>query len=135
MAATVTAVMPQVPPDTLQECLKVAGMSKAGDTRFMEAYQLVTIEDMLLFSPREAQNLMNINNGQQTRQTNKFGMDLQKKVAAFIYWVSDLEQRQEPIIYTFWTHSQLVLSVQEIDVELSCAKTDPVDIKVGKIDV
>ena len=78
---------------------------------------------------------MNINNGQQTRHTNKFGMDLQKKVVAFIYWVSEFEQRQEPIIYTFWTQSQLVLSVREIDVELSCAKTDPVDIKVGKIDV
>ena len=78
---------------------------------------------------------MKIYNGQQTRHTNKFVMTVQKKVAAFVYWVRDLQRRQEPIIYTFWTHSQLVLSIQELEVEVSCAKSDPVEIKVVNIDV
>ena len=30
-------------------------------------------------------------------------------------------------------HPQLVMRVQELEVEVSCAKADPVDIKVGKI--
>ena len=46
-----------------QKCLKVAGMSAAGATRFMEAHQLVTIEDMLLFCPSKYQDLMKIKNG------------------------------------------------------------------------
>ena len=62
-------------------------------------------------------------------------MAFQKKVPDFIYWVRGLQRRQEPIIYTFWTQSQLVLSVLELDVEVICAKTEPVEIKVGKIDV
>ena len=32
----------------------------------------------------ESQDLMNIYNGQQTRHTNKFRMDVKKKVAALI---------------------------------------------------
>ena len=90
---------------------------------------------MVLFCPSEAQDLMKIYNGQQTRHTNKFVMAVQKKVAAFVYWVCDLQRRQEPIIYTLWTHSQLVLSIQELEVEVSCAKYDPVEIKVVNIDV
>ena len=69
-------------------------MSAAGATRFMEAHQIVTIEDILLFCPSEAEDLMNIYNGQKNRQANKFGMAVQKKVAAFIYWVCDLQQSQ-----------------------------------------
>ena len=76
MAATVTAAIPPVPLDPLQECLKVAVVSSSGATCFMESQQLVTIEVMLLFRPSEAQDLMNIYHGQQTRYTNKFGMDL-----------------------------------------------------------
>ena len=78
---------------------------------------------------------MKIYNGKETRQTNKFGINVQKKVAAFIYWVHVLQRIQEPIIYTFWKQPQLVLSVRELEVEVSCAKSDPVDIKVVKIDV
>ena len=78
---------------------------------------------------------MQIYNGQQTRHTNKLGMAVQKIVSAFIYWVRKLQRRQETIIYTFWTQSQLVLSVQELGVEVSCAKANPFEIKVGKIDV
>ena len=62
-------------------------------------------------------------------------MYVQKKLATFIYWVRDLQKIQEMIIYTLWTQSQLVLSMQELEVEASCAKADPVDIKVGNIDV
>ena len=127
--------MPPVPSDPLQECLKVLVISAAGATQFMEYHQLVTIEDMLLFLPSEYQYLMKIYIRQKTRQANKFGMTAQKKVAAFIYWVSDLQRRQEPIIYIFWTQSQLVLRVQELEMEVSCAKDDPVETKVGKIDV
>ena len=90
--------MPTVPPYPLQECLKVMGIFADSATQFMEAHQLVTIEDMLLFIPSKSQDLMKIYNGQKTRQTNKFGMAVQNKVAAFIYWVRDLQRRQEPII-------------------------------------
>ena len=62
-------------------------------------------------------------------------MAVQKKVAAFLYWICDLQQKQDPIIYTFWTQSLIVLSVLELKVEVSCAKSDTVDIKVVKIDV
>ena len=62
-------------------------------------------------------------------------MAVQKKVAALIYWVCDQQRRQDTIIYTFWTQPQLVLIVQELEVEVSCTKDDPVEIKVGKIDV
>ena len=86
--------MPPIPPDPLHECLKVSGMSADGTTWFMEVHQLFTIEDMLLFHPSEAQDLMKIYNGQQTCQTNKLGMDLQNKEADFISWVNDLKQRQ-----------------------------------------
>ena len=55
--------MPPIPPDSLHECLKVAGMSADGTTWFMEVHQLFTIEDMLLFHPSEAQDLMKIYNG------------------------------------------------------------------------
>ena len=61
-------------------------------------------------------------------------MVLQKKVADFIYWVHDLQRRHESIIYTFWTQPQLVLIVRELEVEISCAKSEPVEIKVGNID-
>ena len=74
MAAAVKVFMPYPPPDTLQEYLKVAGMSTAGAASFMESHQLVTIEGMLLFCPSEVQDLMKICNGQKTYQTNKFGM-------------------------------------------------------------
>ena len=67
----------------------------------MEAHQLVTIEYILLFCPSKSQDLINIYNGQQTCQTKTFGMAVQKKVSSFIYWARDLQQRQEPIIYTF----------------------------------
>ena len=103
MEAPVTADMPPIPLDTLQEWLKVAGISTAGTTWFIEYQHIVTIEDMLLFRPSEAQDLMNIYNGQKTCQTNKFRMDVYKKVVALIYWVQDLQQIHEPIIYTFWT--------------------------------
>ena len=63
MATAVTAVMPPPPPDPLQECLKVSGISAAGATRFMEAYQLLNVEGMLLFRLSEAQDLMKIYNG------------------------------------------------------------------------
>ena len=82
----------------------------------------------------KSQDHIKIYNGQQTCQTNKFGMDVQKKVSAFIYWVRDLQQSQEPIIYTFWTHLKLVLGVRDLEFEISCAKSNPVEIKVGKID-
>ena len=103
MAATVTAAIPPVPLDSLQKYLKFLGMSSAGTTCFMEAHQLITIEDMLLFRPSKSQELMKIYNGQQTCQTNKLGMDVQKKLSAFMYWVRDIQRRQEPIIQTFWT--------------------------------
>ena len=45
----------------------------------------------------------------------------------------DLQQRQELIIHTFWTQLQVVLSVKELEVEVSCAKANPVEIKEGKI--
>ena len=112
MASAVTASMPPPQPDPLQECLKIVGMFTAGDTSFMQNHQLVTIEDMLLFLQIEAQDLMNIYNGQKTRETNKFGMDVQKKVVASIYWARDIQQRKELIIFTFWTQPQIVLSVR-----------------------
>ena len=46
MKATVTAVMPLIPLDPIQEYLKVADIYAAGNTRFMKAHQLLTIEDM-----------------------------------------------------------------------------------------
>ena len=85
MAAKVTAAMPPIPPYPLQECLKVSGISAAGATRFMEAHQIVTIVDMLLFCPSEAQEIMKIYNGQQNHHTNKFDMAVKKKESAFIY--------------------------------------------------
>ena len=87
METAVTAAMPPPPPDTLQECLKVAGMSADGATRFMEAHQLLTIEGMLLFRLSEAQDLMKICIGQKTHHTNKFGMNAQRNLASFIYCV------------------------------------------------
>ena len=63
MATAVTSVMPPPPPDPLQERLKVAGISAAGATRFMEAYHLLTVEVMLLFCLSEAQDLMKACNG------------------------------------------------------------------------
>ena len=63
-------------------------MSTDGATQFMEAQQLVTIKDMFLFHTSKAQYLMEIKNRKKTGKTNKFDMSVQKKVAAFIYWVS-----------------------------------------------
>ena len=78
---------------------------------------------------------MKIYKWQQKRQTNKFGMDAQKKVADFIYWVCDLQRRQETIVYNFCTHSQLLLSVQELEVEVICTKANPFAITVENINV
>ena len=66
MAAIVTEAIPHLPPYLLHECLKVAGMSTASATRFMESHNLVTIEDMLWFCPRKSQDLTKIYNRQQT---------------------------------------------------------------------
>ena len=82
----------------------------------MESYYLVTIEYMLLFRPRKSQDFINIYNGRQTCQTNKFKMAVQKKVEAFIYWVRGIQRSQDAIIYHFWTQPQLVLIVQELEV-------------------
>ena len=57
---------------------------------------------------------MKIYNGKKTCQSNKFSLAVQKKVVALVFWVSDIQQRQESITYTNWTHPQLVLSVQEL---------------------
>ena len=85
MAAAVTESMrPPPPPDPLQECLKVADMSAAGATRFMEAHQIFNIEGMLLFHLIKAQDLMEICNRQKTHYTNKLGMAFQKNLSAFI---------------------------------------------------
>ena len=65
----------------------------------------------MLFCPSEAQDFIKIYNWQKTRQTNKFGIAVQKKIADFIYWVRDIQRRQETIIYTFWTQPQVVLSM------------------------
>ena len=46
-----------------------------------------------------------------------------------------IQLRQELVIYTFCTQTQLVLSVQELEVEVSCANADTFDIKLGNIDV
>ena len=70
------SIHPPLPPHSLQKCLKVAGMSAAVTKRLMEAHQLVTIED-ICFCSSKVQDLMKIYNGQQTRQTNKFGMAAQ----------------------------------------------------------
>ena len=127
--------MSDTPPYPLQECLKGTGMYASGYTLLMKSHQFVITEDMLFSPLSEDQDLMKIYNRQQTRHTNKFGMDVQKKVLAFIYWLRELQRSQEPIIYTLWTQSQLVLSVQELEVEVSFAKAYRVKIKVGKIDV
>ena len=74
MAATVTAAIPPVPLDPVQEYFKIEGMSSAGTTWFMKAYQIVTIEDMLLFCTSEAQDLIKIYNGQQTHRTKTLSM-------------------------------------------------------------
>ena len=74
MSAKVTTDIPPGPPYPLHECLNVMEMSADGTAWFMESNQLVNIEDMLLFRPIEAQDLMNIYNRQQTCQTNKFRM-------------------------------------------------------------
>ena len=71
---------------------------------------------------------MKIYNGKQTRHTNRCGMDAQKKVASFIYWVLELKQSQKTIVYTFLTQSQLVLSLRDLEVEVSCVKSEPVEI-------
>ena len=76
-------------------------MSSAGATGFIEFHHLFTIEDRLLFFPSKDQDLMNIYIGQQKIQSNKFGMAFHKKVSDFIYWERDLQQIEEPIIYTF----------------------------------
>ena len=91
MAAVVTAAMPTPPPDPLHECLKVASMSETGVARFMESHQILTIEDIFLFRPIEYQDLINIYNGQQTFQNNKFGMYAHKKVTSCILWVCDIK--------------------------------------------
>ena len=70
--------MPPPPPDPLQEYLKVAGMSAAVSTHFMEFHKLFTIEGMLLFFLSKSQDLIKICNGQKTRQTSKLGMAVQK---------------------------------------------------------
>ena len=93
MTAAITEAMLPPPPDPLQEFIKVADMSTDVATRFMQAHQIVTIEDMLLFCPNKSQDLMKIYNGHQMRQTDKFWMDVQKKVAAFICWVHDIQLR------------------------------------------
>ena len=62
-------------------------------------------------------------------------MDVHKKVVAFIYWAHDIQQSQEIIIYTFWTQKQIMLSVQELDVETICAKSDMVEIKMVNINI
>ena len=49
--------------------------------------------------------------------------------------VSDIQQRRNQIIYTFWKQPQLVMSVRELEVEISSANDSPVDIRVVKIDV
>ena len=67
---------------------------------------------------------MKINNGQKTPHINKLEKAVHKKVAALIYWVRDLQQRQGPITYTIWTQKQLLLRVKEPEVEISCAKAD-----------
>ena len=112
MEAAVTAAMPPPSTDPLQECFKLMGMSASGANQFMEAHHIVIIGGMLFFHLIKAQDLTKICNGQKTHQTNKFGMDVQKKLSVFIYWMYDLQQSQEPIIYTFWTQPQLVLIVQ-----------------------
>ena len=111
MEAAVTAAMPPPPSDPLQECLKVMGMSASGATKFMEDHHIVTIAGMLFFHLIKSQDLMEICNRQKNHQTNKFGMDVQKKLSAFIYCMHDLQQSQEPIICTFWTQPRLVLSM------------------------
>ena len=73
-------------------------MSAAEATCLMQAHQLMTINDMLLFHPSKYQDPMKIYNRQQKRQTNKFGMAVQEKVTEFIHWVNYLQQRQETII-------------------------------------
>ena len=112
MKAAVTSSMSTQPPDPLKEFLKVADMFVAGSTCFMEFHKFVTIEGMMMFRPSKAQDLMKIYNCQTTRQISKFGMAVQKILVSFIYWVSDLQKSQKPIIYTLWTHPKLVLSVQ-----------------------
>ena len=85
MLAEVTEAMPPPPLDLPQKGLKVVGVFTAGAKIFMEAHQIFTIEDMLLFLPGKSRYLINVYNGQQTFQTNKFGISVQKKVAAIIY--------------------------------------------------
>ena len=62
-------------------------------------------------------------------------MAVQKKMTAFIYLVCNLQWRQDPITYTNWTQKQLVMSVREMEVDISCTKVNPVEIKVGKVNV
>ena len=45
-----------------------------------------------------------------------------------------LQQRQEPTTYTNWIQAPIVLSLRELEVEVDCAKANPVEVKVGKID-
>ena len=47
----------------------------------------------------------------------------------------DLQRSNESITYTKWMHPQLVMIMLELEVEISCARSDPFEIKVVKIDV
>ena len=59
-------------------------------------------------SPRPHENLQRVENTPD--QKVRYGCP--EKLASFICWVCGLQQRQEPIIYTFWTQPPLVLRVR-----------------------
>ena len=122
-----------VPPDPLDHCLSVCGMAQANANRFKTYHDFQTIDDIGMFKPKDAKDLIETYNHR--RQANhKFGMGVRRKVEALLYWLDDQRAHNLVINYAEWNNVLMMemASIMEATNNEDTSSSSP--IGVGKID-
>ena len=132
-AAVPPAALPLVPPDPLDHCLSVCGISQANIVRFRDHHGLAALDDLKLFKPKDSKDLCDSYNYRRNA-AHKVGMVVRRKLEALIYWLRDHNVRNVAVNFAAWNDALMMTTIENMEATSSEADTTSSPITVGKID-
>ena len=129
----VAAAGPVVPPDPLDHCLSVCGISQANITRFKAHHGFATLDDLSIFQPKDCKDICDAYNSRRNA-AHKVGMVARRKMEALIYWLRDHSVRSIAVNFAEWNDAVMLITVENMEATNSEAEMPSTPIVVLKID-
>ena len=124
------AAAPVVPPDPLDHCLSICGISQANITRFKAHHGFATLGDLSIFKPKDCKDICDAYNHRRA-EANKVGMVARRKMEALIYWLRDHNVRNIAVNFAEWNDAVMLITVENMEATNSEAEmpSAPIDVR------